>query len=245
MPKIPIYVINLDRSTDRWKNISGQVAQLKEKAQVRRWRAIDGNSEEIEKYFQHVDQKKATAIKGRPLSNGQIGCFASHYHVWKSIAETGTSAIVLEDDAQIQLKDFENLVDTISEFPNTVECLRLFKNETKRARVLAQGEAAGIKYARFSKAHIGTPGYFLNTTGASKFLSYFHTWVLPVDLSMGLFWKHKVDCYGLIKPCVSHGKFITTGTGENRPTLTVGARIRKEVNAATMRINRSVYNAKF
>jgi hypothetical protein len=62
---------------------------------------------------------------------------------------------------------------------------------------------------------------------------------------MGLFWKHKVDCYGLIKPCVSHGKFITTGTGENRPTLTVGARIRKEVNAATMKINRSVYNAKF
>jgi hypothetical protein len=61
---------------------------------------------------------------------------------------------------------------------------------------------------------------------------------------MGLFWKHKVDCYGLIKPCVSHGKFITTGTGENRPALSVGNRIRKEVNSGAMSISRIIHNIK-
>jgi hypothetical protein len=61
---------------------------------------------------------------------------------------------------------------------------------------------------------------------------------------MGLFWRHKVDCYGLIKPCVSHGKFITTGTGESRPSLSFGARLRKEVNSAAMSMGRRVYNAK-
>jgi GR25 family glycosyltransferase involved in LPS biosynthesis len=54
------------------------------------------------------------------LNRGQIGCFMSHYGIWKKIlAQNQNYALVLEDDAIISLpEDFQSIQKTIDNLPS-------------------------------------------------------------------------------------------------------------------------------
>ena len=59
--------------------------------------AVDGpaRSVETDHLYDSVENKRKFK---RPLSAEEIGCYLSHLQVWKKVAESGMSALVLEDD---------------------------------------------------------------------------------------------------------------------------------------------------
>ena len=95
---IPIYVINLDRATDRIRVLSKVLHDLG--LPFTRIPAVDGNDLSEDDIHEHYDQAKATSYK-YDLTNGEIGCYLSHKSVWEEIINSGQqSAVILEDDAR-------------------------------------------------------------------------------------------------------------------------------------------------
>jgi len=74
-----LFVINLKRSTDRKDEISKQLLKIpNDKFESLFFDAIDGSKNEHLTFEKHFS-KLAKFLRGRPLTNGELACFASHY----------------------------------------------------------------------------------------------------------------------------------------------------------------------
>ena len=67
------------------------------------------------------------------MNSGEIGCFLSHYNIWKDILEKEIPyAIVLEDDAKINTKIFdEHLKKIMKNAPDNFEIISMYKHENQ------------------------------------------------------------------------------------------------------------------
>src|SRR5262245_7733227 len=94
---LPVFVINLDRSTERLARIKERCAAIK--IPFERFPAISGADlpPNLRPYFCDTSGK----IISR-LMPGEIGCYASHLGVWQLIVERDLpAAMVCEDDADL------------------------------------------------------------------------------------------------------------------------------------------------
>ncbi|NBO98905.1 MAG: glycosyltransferase family 25 protein [Proteobacteria bacterium] len=90
-----IYVINMDRSEDRLKNMTSQIPKLGRP--FIRVPAVDGrklSSEEI--------KKVSSGMCGVFCTHSMIGCFLSHQKAWRTLIENGDRyAVIMEDDCEV------------------------------------------------------------------------------------------------------------------------------------------------
>lgn len=99
-----IYVINLERRPERLNRMRLSLEKLGLKVQV--WPATDGKELTEEK----INKLGITIIPGyldpyhqRPVTYGEIGCFLSHYYIWRDIINQNySSAVILEDDVRFE-----------------------------------------------------------------------------------------------------------------------------------------------
>ncbi len=99
-----IFVINLDRDVERLEFMSSQLDYFK--INYFRAAAVDGkklSDEQFDKFCRDSPSKYDKGTKGAPRwERGSVGCFLSHYNVWKTIAEgTDRFAVVFEDDIHL------------------------------------------------------------------------------------------------------------------------------------------------
>ena len=174
---IPVYAICLDREVERKEAISKQLNML---GITPTFIGIDGKS------LHHADQQRydpARAVEqwGRELSPGEIGCYASHRHVWTDIASKKIPlALVIESDALITHESMEVIRKTASlssEFDMAVllwgSCVPSFWGRKN----------IDDKYilARFSRRSFYSSGYLLTLNGARELLSKSNHYDMPVD----------------------------------------------------------------
>lgn len=97
------FVINLDSSVGRMKQISTQLNQLN--IPFERISAVDGRNlsdSQIEKLSYSVKDRDIRIRFTRDLTVGELGCFLSHKLCWtKLIDSTEEWALIMEDDIQI------------------------------------------------------------------------------------------------------------------------------------------------
>ena len=90
-----IFIINLDRSKERWENMKDQELRLNN-IKLERVSGVDGfllDKEELNK------REMITPFCLNFCSMGMIGCWLSHLKVWKKVVDENLPyAIVLEDD---------------------------------------------------------------------------------------------------------------------------------------------------
>ena len=106
-----IYLINLERSTDRLEHFKSEIKRCKlpeDKIQI--FKAIDGNS--------HVfmpDEEKLLQKMGDACDNNRVkACFLSHYYVLKDIEKNGYGkCLVLEDDVRF-VSDVKNRLNELT-----------------------------------------------------------------------------------------------------------------------------------
>ena len=93
-----IYVINLDRSKDRLKNITKEMNDAD--LSFIRWNAFDGSKLDFNKLIQQnvLNEKNKMMV-------GAIGCSMSHISLWKEAMKHKKNILVFEDDIKIP-KDF-------------------------------------------------------------------------------------------------------------------------------------------
>ncbi len=88
-----VYVINLKNRPDRWTDVNKSFKNTGLK--LTRWNAVYGkdlSEEEI--------KNVTTPISYHTIPHSIIGCWLSHYNIWKHIVENKeTNVLILEDDA--------------------------------------------------------------------------------------------------------------------------------------------------
>ena len=138
----------------------------------------------------------------RPLTQGEVGCFASHYRLWKRCLELNETIIVLEDDIVIG-NDFRESVEIAASLIDRFDFIRLSGITDVRHQSIPLNLPAPWKIVRFQRGPMGTQGYVLSPSGARRLLEHAKRWNLPVDNYIDSFWQHGVLSFGLLPSPIS------------------------------------------
>jgi glycosyl transferase, family 25 len=245
MLKVEIYVINMESSLSRRDSISKQFKELD--LPFHFFKAVNGNSD-CHSLFDKYNSKKRLLLRGKPLVNGQLGCFASHYLLWEKCVDEGRPMIILEDDACIEQELFLSFYNAAISINDKYECIRLFKNKSKNNRYSIESNLThDMSVAKFTKGHMSTTGYYITPSAAKQFLREAHQWVFPVDIYMDRFWSNKVECYGLVPPCVGNDEVFDSDINyaKNTKRYSFKVKITRELFAFSESIRRAIWNSEY
>lgn len=100
-----VYIINLDKDTDRWRKMQVQLSMFANTPFIpQRISGVYGKSFDINRM--NIVSLKTRACLDEPRSGheaigslGEIGCYLSHYRVWKEFTNTQNEyCVICEDD---------------------------------------------------------------------------------------------------------------------------------------------------
>ena len=240
---IDIFVINLESSTERREHISKQLDTLGLDFHI--FSAVDGRKEP-QPLFEMYNDKLSQLYRGKSLSSGQLGCYASHYLLWQKCVELGKPIIVLEDDAVIRPDGFLQFCRQCQQLGREFEFIRLHKHQRKRYSYTQSLQLEDLGVYRFTKGHMGTIGYYLTPEGAQKFLASSKQWAFNVDIMMDRFWDTQVECYGVIPECIHHDDSSGSDIGYSKKVKrTFLTRCKREWFNFTELVKRELHNFRF
>ena len=116
------YVINLPNRAERMNTFELQNASYLKDIQYERFDAIDGKKityDELKKLGYDTDSNWIDPILKTCLTSGEVGCFLSHYNLWKKCIELDVPICVLEDDGIISGNLFDDM-DELLELYNFI-----------------------------------------------------------------------------------------------------------------------------
>ncbi|WP_305370002.1 glycosyltransferase family 25 protein [Photobacterium leiognathi] len=198
---VKIFVINLPTSTERKQNISKQLDAMNLAYSI--FPAVNGHTDKSP-LFERYDEQKSQLYRGKSLTKGQLGCYASHYLLWEKCIKLNEPIIVLEDDALLYPDAFLDIVAHIDKLADKFECIRLFDNKRPTFSHYKIFELPHTAIHKFSRGHMSTTGYFITPQGAKKYLAHSDSWCFAVDIFMDRFWINKVDAYGTYPACLTN-----------------------------------------
>ena len=112
------YVINLDRSKDRLKNITKEMNDAH--LSFIRWNAFDGSKLNFNKLIQ-----KNIFNEKNKMMVGAIGCSMSHISLWKEAIKHKKNILVFEDDIKIPRDFSKKLTVYLNQLPSKWDILYL------------------------------------------------------------------------------------------------------------------------
>lgn len=195
-----IYLINLDRDTERLAFVARQLTALG--IDFERVPAICGTAmpEWLKPYFLTSDGRIAS-----DMTAGEVGCYASHLLVMRRIAEGNQPALVLEDDVEIGAA-LPGILARTDDLPSGWDIVRL-SNPSKRRHFTVKGITEEHEVVKFGSVPPSTGAYLITPRGAHKFLTYRSLRTMPVDQDLRHIWNHGLATYGIYPRPVTPDKF--------------------------------------
>jgi glycosyl transferase family 25 len=93
-PSLQVFVISLERSTERRGRVEEQLNQTGIQWQF--LNAVDGYA--LPSMPSSYKQSKVKRLQGYELTPGEIGCFLSHIKAWELCVQNNATTLVFEDD---------------------------------------------------------------------------------------------------------------------------------------------------
>jgi len=201
-----VYVINLDKRTDRWKHIQTQLkkAGIPEKL-IKRFSAVNGNKVDLEYLKQSGGREEGKVpmltsyaynsltaktpdelVFGHDLTPGALGCALSHIKIWREIVSEGISrALVLEDDAHFAKNFKQKLNIRLSHVPSDWGIVYLSHINVKGGVFWHPEQGFVGKGVQFANSDTRTTvAYMLNTQAAGRLLEVTIPLSFQVDTHM-------------------------------------------------------------
>ncbi|WP_244480268.1 glycosyltransferase family 25 protein [Rhizobium sp. Root1220] len=194
------FVINLDRSRDRWAAIASQAERVG--MRIDRIAGIDGGKI-ASGQRSAFNERRFICRNGRPILPGEYGCYLAHIKALETFLESGyDSAIIMEDDVEL----VENLTSRASAILAAVPSADLVKLLNHRSRffrgvaVTPYGDAVG----RCLHGPQGSAACYLVTRhGARKLLSRIQQIEFPYDVTLERGWKTGLNIFTVRENVVS------------------------------------------
>lgn len=178
-----LFVINLKRRSDRRKRMQSVLNLLGISGEF--WTAIDGAQLSMTTNFLKTHnisllQNYRDPYHDRPMTAGEVGCFLSHYHVWRHMLhQNWTQIVILEDDARLDFDFQTGLRRLLDSLTNTSFD---FVYLGRKAQSTTQLEPAVNAWAVRPAYSYWTVGYVLRRSGARKLIDADPlSRLLPVD----------------------------------------------------------------
>ena len=199
-------VINLDRDPARLAYMRDQLER--EGIAFERYPAILGAAmpAALREYF--APEEDGTGF----LSNGELGCYASHLAVYEAIADgrIASPALVLEDDVRLP----ENLSALIEEIvkaaPSDWDFIRL-STPAKRAYFTLSELAPHHTLVRYSISSGSNGAMLVSAAGARKFTDKSDRRDAPIDQDNRQLWRFDLNLFGVV-PEPIRGNSLETST---------------------------------
>jgi|GEM_PF-410710 len=224
---IKAYVINLDRSPDRYKQC--QQSFLHYPLELTRVSAVDGADMDI----CQEDLDKLRPLHGRPFQAGELGCYHSHLKALKQfVASQEAFAIVLEDDAcaTINLRQLPELIRMISGEDFGASCIINLANPPRKYFKRLCGIETGVPIVRTFRFPISGMGILWSKFAASEFLRLHSEPILPVDCAFRELNRTHKNGYGVMERFIQGSPGLQSEIGEfgnrNRRSITQGWRLK-------------------
>ena len=185
-PPYQVFVINLDRSPERWDGLSARLHQLGLAAE--RVSATDGKGR-LPAEFPEFDAAGYARCHGRTPMATEIGCYLSHVRVLeKFLAGDKEFAIVLEDDA-ILCDDFALAVSDLVAFRSEWDLILLF-GVHGGGPVRLTKTATQHWISALTLRQTGSTAYMVKRACAAQLLKNLLPMRVPYDHAYTLPWIH-------------------------------------------------------
>jgi glycosyl transferase family 25 len=233
-----VFVINLDKSTDRMAKISKRLDELQ--VPFERISAVYGADLTSEELQINYDPKLNAKTYRRELPCGEIGCYMSHIKAWKMIIERKLQcAIILEDDITIDER-FREVAERLAGSTDDFDVVKLFCGKSNPKIVASEPIGKNYKLCRFYKILSGNQGQLITFNGAKKLLGSHQKFGRPVDVDIQHWWESDINVLGIYPPLVDilqriQSDIDSQDTRKNKTTITgslknLGLRLRYEYN---------------
>lgn len=183
-------IISLPASVERRQSISDQMSRLPIK-----WSFFDALTSDS---FSSISPDSKNQLKrfGRVLTEGEVGCYKSHFEVL-SLFDKNQSLkwlLILEDDVYVDVDfDFVKLVDYAD--AKGVNYVRLYCRRWAPAEFI--DNFGSRQFLRFKTDPYGTQAYLISRTGAAAFRASVKSIDMPIDDEYGQFWRHGLQIYAV------------------------------------------------
>jgi GR25 family glycosyltransferase involved in LPS biosynthesis len=171
------------KNKERINNVNLLQEKLNNKISI--FDAIDGNK---------VNTKDFEVKINYPFKfKGQIGCYLSHYYLYKQLLNsTSDYTVIFEDDAEILVDNLNEILEKIvnTEFDMIFLGYNVYKNNTEPFTL----HQNGLFTLNTVKKIWGTHGYIINNKSIQKILSLLKVAENEIDLQL-----YKLIKKGLIK----------------------------------------------
>lgn len=202
---LPVLVINLEGSEDRWSHASGQMESLG--VAYERVEAVNGNALSDDEFEQLVDRPSDRFWRFN-LQRPELGCYLSHVKAWTRIAESyDMGACVAEDDfvAGPGLKEVLEKLACMDFGPKPV-IVKFYANRVSKrlGSVPLDGEH---RLVAASDIDWGTVFYYMNRPAAAAMLGSRSRYLRPVDEDIRCDWETGITVLKVVPFPVSHREF--------------------------------------
>ena len=217
----PIFVLNLDRSQDRWDKTSETMSEAG--LDVQRLPAVDGRQLSEEEL-----RKESTRIATFLQPRGVIGCYLSHKKFWNMVVDNDLdAAIVFEDDVELvdgfKEKLESNLLKLRAEEPEDQEFDVILLGAIGRVHPQAKDAIGSLFFSHYiggkrplklindyryqPRRPAGTHAYMVSKKGAQKLLTLCSKATYHVDLDA---WRHPELDITMFRPMLAYQTFEQT-----------------------------------
>ncbi|MFN3846841.1 MAG: glycosyltransferase family 25 protein [Paracoccaceae bacterium] len=208
---LPVWMINLDRATDRRARMEAQFDALG--LTVTRIAAIDGKTEAA-RIVPVADTDRFTALMGRPPLAAELGCYLSHLEAWRQlVASDAKVGLVLEDDVVFH----DNFLLAVTAALRASDQWDMLKLNRIRAKMpVPQGRVQAWQLNAYLGPATGFGAYLITRDLAARLLPKLLPIRLPIDYEATRFFDHDFRLLGL-EPFPSHvdDGGVSTITGQN------------------------------
>ncbi|XP_059494278.1 procollagen galactosyltransferase 1 isoform X2 [Stegostoma tigrinum] len=179
-----VFLINLKRRPDRRKRMLQ--ALYEQEIDCKIMDAVDGsalNSSIIKSMGINMLPGYYDPFSGRTLTKGEVGCFLSHYSIWKEVVDRNLSkAVVFEDDVRFEVYFKRKLVRLLREVEDVGLNWDLIYLGRKRVNPKQEEASANVQNLVVAGYSYWTLAYAISWQGAKKLIdSDPLKKILPVD----------------------------------------------------------------
>lgn len=192
MNNTPVYIVSLASDKARRHQIEQKMQEWGLSFEF--FDAAEGRAR-LDELGLRVDDEYVNKRRGYPLTDGEVGCYLSHFSLWLRCVERNSSIIVLEDDALV-LDGFSDIYQKLDEYG--FDYIKLEKRST--------GNPINEDLMLLDSNKSGTVGYFIRPKAAKKLIQAAQPIRLPVDNFIGAIWWHGVWPVGVRKAVVGHSE---------------------------------------
>jgi glycosyl transferase family 25 len=196
------YIINLDRSRERYEYIKPNITKLDLDAV--RISAVDGNLLSDAEIKANVDINSYKKYLGHLPKKGTIGCSLSHIKVWQTFLNSNLEyAVVFEDDISFNPTQLKAAITELPEHKNhwDIVAFEIYHGGTPLAiEELQDNKKLAVYLTEIS--HTGA--YMLNRHAAAELLKKALPIKMPIDHFYTRSWEFDLTFTGIENPRLVH-----------------------------------------